>query len=47
MIDEEENIDRLLKDTGNSWSADVFKNEANFDGREVMGLEEEKLELQQ
>ena len=45
LIDEEENIDRMLGDTGNFWSAEVVRNEDIYDRQEVMGLEDEKIEL--
>ena len=31
LIDEEENIDRMLGETGNFWSADVLQSEENYD----------------
>ena len=45
LIDEEENIDRMLEETGNFWSAEVVQNEENYDRQDVLGLEDEKLEL--
>ena len=45
LINEGENIGRMLGETGNFWSAEVVQNEANYDRQDVMGLEDEKLEL--
>ena len=45
LIDEEENIDELLKGTHNFWSKDEERNEQNYDRQEVISLEQEKIEL--
>ena len=47
LIDEEEqNIDEMLmKGTQNFWIQDVQRNEENYERQEVIGLEQEKLEL--
>ena len=45
LIDEEENIDELLRDTGNFWSAELVRNEENYNKQELMSLEEERISL--
>ena len=45
LIDEEENIDEFLKGTQNFWIKDVQQNEDNYDRQEMIGLEDEKIEL--
>ena len=43
LIDEEENIDELLKGTRNFWNRDEERNEDTYDRQEVVALEQEKM----
>lgn len=45
LIDEEERIDEMLQGTHNFWTKDVERHEETYDRQELMGLEDEKLDL--